>query len=343
MDMEVAAPFRAPARRAAFLAALAIAFVCAIPAALAAEITTVGPPDYVNGTVPIVVTGDRDTSWLIVRLEREGEPEDVSLVMQNAPGVFGFDVPVTSDTTVVVRSYAGGGVAWSDTVVLTRASLAPAPPTMSLRHNEVFEPGEELGGTCASTTATLTVQVKHGSHWNSVWTGAIPPGLDAAFALPGVKLPANRSTVRVVASNAFGSAHSVSQSVYSIGSVPDHARLVLVDRSSRRLWVIRGGVVKYAYRCAVGMPWAPTPLGTFKLGKRHRTPNAVWGPWRLRLWRRVVTSSGTKHVSTRYFIHGTNRPSSIGHYASHGCIRLLNANIRKLSTIIDGYTAVIRE
>lgn len=343
MDMEVAVRSRLSTRSFAFLSALALAFACTVSPAAAAQISSVGPPDYVRGTVPVVVTGDATTTWLTVRVEHAGIPDDVSLVMRRATGSFEFKVPVPSDTTVTVRAYAGGGVSWSDTAVLKRAGLVPERPVLALRHNQVFEPGQDLAGTCASSTTTLTVEVKKGSRWSPVWSVGVPPGPDGAFALGGVKLPANRSDVRIVASNGFGSASSASQSVYSIGSVPNHSKLVLVDRSSRRLWVIRDGAVKYTYRCAVGMPWTPTPLGTFRLGKRHRTPNAVWGPWRLRMWRRVVSGGSTRYVSTSYFIHGTNRPSSIGQYASHGCIRLLNKNIRKLSTIIDGYKAVVRE
>ncbi len=142
----------------------------------------------------------------------------------------------------------------------------------------------------------------------------------------------------------FGSSTGARVHVHNLGDVPDYSRLVLVDKSGRWLYVIVNGRVTAAHRCAIGMPWTPTHTGTFKLGKRHRTPNAVWGPWRLRLWHKTTTSSGaTSYSATNYFIHGTNAPSSIGHMRSHGCIRLLNKNIRKLSTVIDGYMAVIRE
>ena len=37
----------------------------------------------------------------------------------------------------------------------------------------------------------------------------------------------------------------------------------------------------------------------------------------------------------RYGIHGTNAPRSIGHAASHGCIRLRNRDIEKLFTMVQ--------
>jgi lipoprotein-anchoring transpeptidase ErfK/SrfK len=42
----------------------------------------------------------------------------------------------------------------------------------------------------------------------------------------------------------------------------------------------------------------------------------------------------------RYGIHGTNRPDSIGRYASHGCIRLRNADITALYEITPVGTQV---
>ena len=44
-----------------------------------------------------------------------------------------------------------------------------------------------------------------------------------------------------------------------------------------------------------------------------------------------------------YAIHGTNRPSSIGGFVSHGCIRMYNSDIRTLYRMIDVGTPVIVE
>jgi hypothetical protein len=35
-----------------------------------------------------------------------------------------------------------------------------------------------------------------------------------------------------------------------------------------------------------------------------------------------------------YGIHGTNAPGSVGHAASHGCIRLRNHDVEKLFTMV---------
>ncbi|HEX3708916.1 MAG TPA: L,D-transpeptidase [Pseudolabrys sp.] len=44
-----------------------------------------------------------------------------------------------------------------------------------------------------------------------------------------------------------------------------------------------------------------------------------------------------------YAIHGTNRPSSIGGFVSHGCIRMYNSDIRELYALVAVGTPVIVE
>ena len=42
-----------------------------------------------------------------------------------------------------------------------------------------------------------------------------------------------------------------------------------------------------------------------------------------------------------YAIHGTNQPSSIGHFVSHGCIRMYNADITDLYSRVGVGTTVV--
>ena len=44
-----------------------------------------------------------------------------------------------------------------------------------------------------------------------------------------------------------------------------------------------------------------------------------------------------------YAIHGTNRPQSVGRFVSHGCIRMYNADIRTLYSMVAVGTPVIVE
>jgi lipoprotein-anchoring transpeptidase ErfK/SrfK len=44
-----------------------------------------------------------------------------------------------------------------------------------------------------------------------------------------------------------------------------------------------------------------------------------------------------------YAIHGTNRPQTVGRFVSHGCIRMYNADIRELYSMVGVGTPVIVE
>jgi lipoprotein-anchoring transpeptidase ErfK/SrfK len=50
----------------------------------------------------------------------------------------------------------------------------------------------------------------------------------------------------------------------------------------------------------------------------------------------AMTISGTE-----YAIHGTNAPSSVGHFVSHGCIRMYNADITDLFGRVSVGTTVV--
>ena len=68
----------------------------------------------------------------------------------------------------------------------------------------------------------------------------------------------------------------------------------------------------------------PLPFKESKIEERVMNPNGGEGPL------------GTRGIvlQDHYAIHGTNKPSSIGHYITLGCIRLLNENIETLYSYI---------
>lgn len=172
-----------------------------------------------------------------------------------------------------------------------------------------------------------------------VWRGSVAMTSQGRFSLPRVKLPAGRPTVKIGAANAWGTRWSRAIPVYNLGAnTPKSKTFLMVDKSTCTLYHVRGRVMARIYPCAVGMPGTPTPQGYFKLG----APHAAGGPWgvlRMRLSRVI----GGHLVGTSYYIHGTNAPSSIGTWASHGCIRMYNRDVRKLAASVrPGYTVYIR-
>lgn len=98
-----------------------------------------------------------------------------------------------------------------------------------------------------------------------------------------------------------------------------------------------------AYRIASGKPSTPTHSGirivthieTYpyksapKTSKRRRTPKA-FGPKVICL--DIINPKTGERKHTGEFIHGNNNFASLGKYASHGCMRMDNDVIKKLST-----------
>ena len=124
----------------------------------------------------------------------------------------------------------------------------------------------------------------------------------------------------------------------------DSNRTVLVSLVDRKLAVIEDGVVIATLQVAVGADVTPSQTGEFKVVSRVENPT-YYHPGN------VIPAGKNNPVGTRwlglsqkgYGIHGTNAPGSIGHAASHGCIRLRNSDVEKLFTMVQvGDTVKIR-
>ena len=118
-------------------------------------------------------------------------------------------------------------------------------------------------------------------------------------------------------------------------SPPVLSRLVLVSLADRQLVVIDSGNVIARFAVAVGAAESPSPVGQFRIVNRVSNPT-YYHPGS------VIPSGKNNPIGTRwlglsqkgYGIHGTNVPRSIGHAASHGCIRLRNRDMERLFTLV---------
>jgi lipoprotein-anchoring transpeptidase ErfK/SrfK len=113
-------------------------------------------------------------------------------------------------------------------------------------------------------------------------------------------------------------------------------RTVLVSIPDRKLAVIEDRDVIATFSVAVGADESPSPTGEFQIISRVANPT-YYRPGT------VIPSGKDNPVGTRwiglsqkgYGIHGTNAPRSIGHAASHGCIRLRNRDVEKLFAMLQ--------
>ncbi len=112
-------------------------------------------------------------------------------------------------------------------------------------------------------------------------------------------------------------------------------RRLMVNIPARKIALVENGKIVRMYSVAVGKKSTPSPRGTFHIASHVANPSythagKVLGPG-------PANPVGTRWMSIGfqgYGIHGTNHPESIGHAASHGCIRLRNPDVEELFELV---------
>jgi len=115
---------------------------------------------------------------------------------------------------------------------------------------------------------------------------------------------------------------------------------ILINKATNRLYFYRDGRLVKEYPVATGRSPELTPEGSFTiLTKGVDTPGANSMDPRLGT-RWMGLSAGGARAGYKYGIHGTNDPSSIGKYASGGCIRMHNEDAEELFRMVPTGTPV---
>jgi lipoprotein-anchoring transpeptidase ErfK/SrfK len=117
--------------------------------------------------------------------------------------------------------------------------------------------------------------------------------------------------------------------------VPETGRQVLVSITDRKLALLENGRVVKVYPVAVGASVSPSPTGQFTIITRLVKPTYYHSG-------KVIEPGPANPLGTRwmglshkgYGIHGTNAPRSIGKAASHGCIRMAQADLEELFELV---------
>ncbi|MBO8129533.1 MAG: peptidoglycan-binding protein [Peptococcaceae bacterium] len=105
---------------------------------------------------------------------------------------------------------------------------------------------------------------------------------------------------------------------------------IVIDVRNRTLTIMNNGYPYKQYPCAVGKKDTPSPVGNWKIIRKA----AHWGTGFGTRWLGLSVTWGL------YGIHGTNKPGSIGSYASHGCIRMFNKHVEEVYPLVKVGTPV---
>jgi lipoprotein-anchoring transpeptidase ErfK/SrfK len=155
----------------------------------------------------------------------------------------------------------------------------------------------------------------------------------------------------VVAAVAFSAPARASGDIVTVREAYQPGTIV-VKTSERHLYLILGGGQAIRYPVGVGrtgMQWS----GASVIDAKYVSPD--WAPppeiRRENPKLPLLIPGGSPHnpmgvaamtlAGLDYAIHGTNQPSSIGHFVSHGCIRMFNADVSDLFGRVGVGTPVV--
>jgi lipoprotein-anchoring transpeptidase ErfK/SrfK len=117
---------------------------------------------------------------------------------------------------------------------------------------------------------------------------------------------------------------------------------IVIRLGQRRLTVYKGGAPVASFPLAVGTAQLPTPTGTYYVNQKLR-PTTSGGPY-------GVLALGISAFQPRLpnwpqggpvAIHGTNEDALIGQAVSHGCVRMHNADVLKVSALVPTGSPVV--
>jgi lipoprotein-anchoring transpeptidase ErfK/SrfK len=128
-----------------------------------------------------------------------------------------------------------------------------------------------------------------------------------------------------------------------------YAAFIVVNRSTFKLKLYRHLRLAHVYPIAVGRQGLETPAGLYDVQWKQvdppwHVPNSAWAG---ALAGRTIPPGPLDPIKARWLafnggagIHGTDETSSIGHAASHGCIRMLIPDVIQLYSLTPVHSPV---
>lgn len=290
------------------------------------------PAFAVDGEIPVVPVVTASVTVRGIDLKGLDATQTLAAIQAATADATFAPLPVRADGHKF--SLDVGSVLRVDTASLVRQALA-AETTLTLVPFTVSSPA------VATFVGKVAAKVDHKAVSAKRYISHRRLKLKASRA--GAKVYPNASRARLVAALRLVAAGSAPVTV----TLPMKAyapkvtgknigKTIIVSLREFKVILYKGSRIEKKYSCAIGMPAHPTPVGTFKVIAKSahpswRNPGSAWavgmpaviGPGYynpLGLRALYINASGIR-------IHGTSKTYSMGHAASHGCIRLTNHNV----------------
>lgn len=118
---------------------------------------------------------------------------------------------------------------------------------------------------------------------------------------------------------------------------------IVIERSTRRLFLMDGDGIFKRYSTGLGMPGYDTTLGKYKIGNKIKDPT-----WHKPGAEPIPPGDPRNELGTRWMpfvpvqeglpndlgIHGAIDPATVGQYSSHGCARLRMEEVEELYDLV---------
>ncbi len=117
---------------------------------------------------------------------------------------------------------------------------------------------------------------------------------------------------------------------------------IVVKLHLHRVFFMREGKVVFSAPIAIGRPGFETPVGHWAITAKIENPtwvppNSPWAAGLEAIPPGVANPLGSRWIGTsapNIGFHATNEPSSVGRTASHGCMRMYDADVKKLFSLV---------
>lgn len=142
--------------------------------------------------------------------------------------------------------------------------------------------------------------------------------------------------VGILAASVFtASMQTTSASAAAKAPATQKGDLIIINKQYNQLAFFHDGKFKMVKPVATGRTWKLTPVGHWKVVQKIKNRpyykgKIPGGDPRNPLGNRWLGLNAAGTNGSVYGIHGNNNPSSIGKYASSGCVRMYDADVEKL-------------
>ncbi|MBE4907158.1 L,D-transpeptidase family protein [Bacillus luteolus] len=132
----------------------------------------------------------------------------------------------------------------------------------------------------------------------------------------------------------------------SIVTADADSQLIIINKQTNELAFYENGELVRVFKVATGRSESLTPEGTFRIvnkikNRPYYKDKIPGGDPRNPLGDRWLGLDARGTYGTTYAIHGNNNPASIGTYASAGCVRMHDDEVRWLFERVEKFTTVI--